>query len=165
MFTLSLLWAFVHLLGLFLLAGGMLGSVVTERLLWHRLSLRATAQALALLPLLRRFATLSLAGLALLLLSGFLLLFSASWSVQEMGWRAGKLILSGLMLLNGLLVAQPTTNQLMNRLMQTRIENATPTYHGLPADYLPIRQRLSCYNLSQFGLLLGLLALTVSKPF
>ena len=141
----------------------MQGSFLTERLLWHRLSLRATGQALALLPLLRQFLTLSQAGLVLLLLSGSLLLFSTSWAVQEMGWRVGKLILSGLMLLNGLLVAQPTTNQLIDRLMQTRIENATPAYYGLPADYLPIRQRLNRCNLSQSGLLLGLLGLAAFK--
>lgn len=157
MFTISSLWAFVHQLGLFLLAGGTLGSFVTERLLWHRLSLRATAQALALLPLLRRFPTLSQAGLALLFLSGLLLLAHTPWSVQEIGWRVGKLMLSGLLLLNGVFIAQPTTDQLINRLLKTRVEKTSTTYFGLHADYLPFRQRLSRYSLTQFGLLLLLL--------
>lgn len=160
MFTLSLLWVFVHQLGLFLLAGGMVGTLVTERWLWRQLHHRATGQALGLLPLLRRFALLQRVGVLLVLLGGLPMLPVTVWPSAYPVWLAGQLALYAGLVLTSWLVARPITEQLIHRLMKLPVTGSgKPRTTHLTPELMGIRRRLSYTTLIQLGILV-LLALT-----
>lgn len=159
---------FLHMVGLFFIAGGALGAIVAERLLWQQVHRHKLSLATALLPLLRQFPVVIQAGSLLMLLSGLLMLQQVEWSYWGQFWLMGKLVLYVLLLLNGLLVAKPLGGQVAKTLMQ---QSATVEMAGSKddlnsiADGLPrLRRRMYLFTATQIGMLLLLFVLSTFKP-
>jgi hypothetical protein len=157
----------LHIVGLFLIAGGSVGSLVVERLLWQHVGQGKIGLASGLLPLLRQLPVVIQIGSFSMPLSGLLMLQQVQWSYWGQLWLTGKLMLYVLLVLNGILVAKPAGE----RLAQTLSGMTAPLLAGLkdapapPDAALPaIRQRMLVFTLTQFGMLLLLLVLSTFKP-
>jgi hypothetical protein len=156
---------FLHLLGLFLIAGGSVGGVAVEQMLWQRMRHQAVGQAIGLLPLLRLFPKFILIGSVLMPISGLMMLEQTNWVYWGHPWLIGKLVLYVLLVLNALLVAKPANDRLVQQIMQSPEKAGNAHSHYSPLHGLsPTRRRLNLYTVTQFLTQILLLALSSFKP-
>jgi|GEM_PF-1871750 len=127
----SQFWAhlgiFLHIVGIVPLSAGAIGTIITDNAVWSNLKSSPT-QAAAAARMGKRFSLFAQGGLFILLLSGILLLAARNWFYLGEVWLIIKLVLFGLMLLNGVLVARSTTNLLLELLPNwLAVNGATPS--------------------------------------
>ncbi len=162
MASLHIFALFLHIIGITLIAGGFVGSIIAERLLWDYLKHEQSGLAAVIAPLLRRFPPVIQVGTVLMLISGLLLLWSNQWAYWGQLWFTAKLILYVLLILNGALVATPVSEKLIVLLIkpESRTEFSLSLRAALPA----IRQRMYLFLLTQTAMLLVVYLLSVYKP-
>ncbi len=167
---------FLHIVGIVALSAGSVGTLVTDNALWSNLK-SSPSQAAAAGRMGLRFSLFAQIGLAILLLSGILLLVSRNWFYLGEIWLIIKLALFALMLLNGIFVSRPANDLLMELLPNwLAVNGATPSlivasavlqgkslpepkYNRAELDsmFLQLRKRLELFYVSQnimFGIVL-----------
>jgi hypothetical protein len=112
---LELLWSSVslvfHFIALTLLSGAAVGGAVVDVMFWRRLR-AAPGEAAALTSFMVALSTVAPLGAGLALLSGLSLLAAGHFVFWGMMWLDIKLILFVLLVLNGALVAGPSSRRL-----------------------------------------------------
>ena len=149
----------VHFVALGLLSGAAVGGAVVDVMFWRRLR-RAPAEAAALTPFMVALSTVAPLGAGLLLLSGVSLLASVHFVLWGMLWLNVKLVLFVLLVLNGALLAGPTSR---------RIHALMPAWIGAPgkrgevgAELERLQRRTRFFHISEN---LGFVAILVMAVF
>jgi uncharacterized membrane protein len=142
-----------HIIGIFLIAGGAVGNILTESLFWKYVQQSPDkSQTLALL--LKRFPSIILTGSMLMIVSGVLMLFGVNWIFVGQPWFTIKILLYIILLLNGILVAKPTVAKIVNE-----VQSAEPKMSTL----MKLRKKIRNFHIVQFSVLFLLVAVAIFK--
>jgi uncharacterized membrane protein len=144
----------VHILSFGLVATGVIGGDVVDGAIRGALRRGAPQEAGAIAGMMLRLAVAAQVGAGLLILTGVGLLAEAHWARWGQGWLTVKLILVGVLILNGPLVARPAAVALRTALQAGKLDATAP----------PLR-RLALFHIVQTSGLIGIVVLAVLKPF
>lgn len=144
----------VHILSFGLVATGVIGGDVVDGAIRGALRRGAAQEAGAIAGMMLRLAIVAQVGAGLLILTGVGMLAEAHWAWWGQGWLTIKLILVGVLILNGPLVARPAAVALREALQAGKME-AT----------VPLLRRLAVFHVAQTTGLIAIVALAVLKPF
>ncbi|GHN02146.1 hypothetical protein WSM22_36350 [Cytophagales bacterium WSM2-2] len=142
---------FIHILGIFLIAGGNVGSFVAERQLWKNMAEPEGAKRI--LPMLLIFPPIIIVGALLMLLSGLIMLYSVDWGFAGQSWFAVKIVIFITLVLNGRLAIKRTLIEITARTLAGDYESVTGR----------LRRKLNRLHVIQYSLLLILLGVTVFR--
>jgi hypothetical protein len=142
------------MIGIFFIAGGSIGSIITESLFWKsiRVDLR---KAKGIAPLLVKFPPVIIIGALLMLVSGLLMLYSINWAFWGQTWFTIKLLLFISLVLNGRLMGRPAFVKVVQI-----TQSAEPAIDKLFA----LKSKTRRFHIIQFTMLLTLIALVIFKP-
>ena len=146
---------FLHIISLVVLFGGAVGGLMVHRVLVSTIR-TAPLNAAPLGMAAGRLGITAQIGALLMLLSGLNLMASRGWADWGSGWLSVKLSIYVLLVLNGFLVAKPTSIKLMAQMSR-----------GATADAGIVRKlvgRLDLFYVAQFAGLFAILALAVFGP-
>ena len=144
---------FLHMIGIFLIAGGSLGSVITESLFWKNIRL-GSDKAKGIAPLLIKFPPIIVKGAMLMIISGILMLYSVNWVFWGQTWFTIKLLLFISLVLNGRLAGRPT-------FMKIAEEAQLPEPHI--DKLLKLKSKITRFHIIQFTMLIVLIALVIFR--
>ena len=144
----------VHFLSFGLVATGVIGGDVVDGAIRGALRRGAAQEAGAVAGLMLRLALCAQIGAGLMLLTGVGLLAEGHWARWGQGWLTVKLILFGVLILNGPLVARPAAVALRTALQAGKSDGTVA----------PLR-RLALFHVVQTTGLIGIVVLAVLKPF
>ena len=144
---------FFHIIGIFLIAGGLVGAVLTESIFWNYIR-QGSEKAKAMVPLLLLFPRVIISGAMLMLITGLLMLYGVHWVFWGQTWLSLKLILFILLVLNGRLVGK--------KLFASIAAGLQSPDHEIRA-LLPLKTRLTRFHIMQYCMLLALLALVIFR--
>lgn len=144
----------VHIFSFGLVATGVIGGDVIDGAIRSALRRGATQEAGAIAGMMMRLAICAQVGAGLMLLSGVGLLAEKHWTFWGQGWLTVKLILFGVLILNGPLVARPAAMTLRAALQAGKTD----------AISAPLR-RLAWFHVVQTAGLVAIVVLAVLKPF
>ncbi len=145
-----------HLLGLAAFVGSIFGHILLGGLgdpTADLIGFAALAEARYMNVLL-----LTLPGLALLLFTGIALAWRYGLTPKSRRWLGAKLLLVGLIALNGVLVLTP-----LGRDMAALAQDAVAT-GSLPAAYFELQQIESLFGAANLAMILVVVALATAKP-
>lgn len=143
----------LHIIGIFLIAGGAIGNLVVEKLFWSHVS-HSPGKSQMLTILLSRFPAIILPGSMLMLASGLLMLYGVHWTFWGQRWLTIKLCLYVVLLLNGLLIAKPTVKKIV-----AEAQSPQPQTRVL----LDLKKRITRFHIIQFSILFVLIAVVIFK--
>lgn len=144
----------VHILSFGFVATGVIGGDVVDGAIRSALRRGATQEAGAIAGMMMRLAICSQVGAGLLLLSGVGMLAEKHWAFWGQGWLTTKLVLFGVLVLNGPLVARPAAMALRAALRAGKTEVTAP-----------LLSRLALFHVVQTTGLVAIVVLAVLKPF
>jgi uncharacterized membrane protein len=144
----------LHVLSFGLVATGVIGGDVVDGAIRGALRRGAAQEAGAIAGMMLRLAVAAQIGAGLTLLTGVGLLAEGHWARWGQGWLTVKLILFGVLILNGPLVARPAAVALRTALQAGKSDGTVA----------PLR-RLALFHVVQTTGLIGIVALAVLKPF
>ena len=144
----------VHVLCFALVATGVIANDVVHVTVRRAVGRGASADAASIARMMPRFALLSQIGAVLMLLTGIGLLAERHWADWGQGWLTAKLIVFGVLILNGPLVARPAALALIDALAGGKAEATEPLLH-----------RLSLFHVVQTIGLATIVVLAVLRPF
>jgi uncharacterized membrane protein len=144
----------VHILSFGLVATGVIGGDVVDGSVRGALRRGAVQEADAIAGMMLRLAICAQVGAGLLLLSGVGMLAEKHWGFWGEGWLTVKLILFGVLVLNGPLVARPAAKALRAALQAGRMDATSR-----------ILSRLALFHVVQTVGLVAIVVLAVLKPF
>jgi hypothetical protein len=145
---------FFHIAGIFLIAGGLVGGALTERLFWKYVQ-QASEKAKPIVPLLLLFPRVIISGAVIMLISGLLMLYSVHWIFWGQSWLTLKLIFFILLVLNGRLVGKPLFGKIA-----AAVQSATSNTDTL----VSLKKRLNSFHLIQYCMLHIVVALAIFGP-
>jgi len=144
---------FFHIIGIFLIAGGLVGTILTESVFWKYVG-QGSEKAKAMVPLLLLFPRVIISGAILMLITGLLMLYGVHWVFLGQTWLTLKLILFILLILNGRLVGKRLFAGIA-----AELQSPNQQTHAL----LALKTRLTRFHIIQYCMLLGLLALVIFR--
>jgi hypothetical protein len=144
---------FLHMLGLFLLAGGSIGSVITESVFWKNVR-TAPGKAKGMAALLLKFPPIQVRGAMLMLVSGLIMLYAVNWVFWGQTWFTIKLLLFVSLVLNGRLAGRPVFTKIAEE-----AQSAEPQIDKL----LGLKSKINRFHIIQFTMLFILIALVIFK--
>lgn len=142
-----------HIIGIFLIAGGSVGTVITESLFWKNIK-QGSDKSKGLAPLLLRFPPILIAGAMLLLVSGLLMLYGLNWAYLGQTWLTIKLSLFVLIVLNGRLIGNPVFKKIAEE-----AQSPQPSLKKL----LVLKNKIRRFHITQFSMLFTVIALVIFK--
>lgn len=107
MYVIHQIGIFVHVIGILLIGGGVVGTFFVQRLFWGSVNTAPDA-AKRFLQLLLTFSVIFPIGALLLLLSGVLMLYSVDWGFVGQYWFIVKMAAFLVLFFNGKIVGVPT---------------------------------------------------------
>jgi hypothetical protein len=144
---------FLHIVGIFLIAGGSLGSVITESVFWKNIR-AGSVKAKGIAPLLVKFPPVIIKGAMLMIISGMLMLYSVDWIFWGQAWFTIKLLLFVALILNGRFMGRPTFVKIV---VETQSEK--PQLSAL----LKLKGKITRFHIIQFTMLALLVAMVIFK--
>jgi hypothetical protein len=144
---------FIHMIGIFLIAGGSIGTIITESLFWKNIK-QNSEKSRALVPLLLRFPPILVTGAMLLLVSGLLMLYGLNWIYWGQTWLTIKLFLFLLIVLNGRLHGRPIFYKIAGEAQLPK-----PSTEKLFA----LKNKIRRFHIIQFFMLFAVIALVIFK--
>ncbi len=157
-----------HIVSLFVLAGGVIGSVIMETTLWKVVTTRPRS-AVLLNKAFGRFPMFQTAGGLLMLVSGIFLLGSTHWYYWGQSWLTVKLVLYVFLAVHPNLTVKPSGKRL-EKLLQ--IASATKNLELGPqvmeqeliTEMKSIRNRFRIFNIIQISVIVTIFIITIYKP-
>ncbi len=157
-----------HIVSLFILAGGVIGSVIMELTLWKVVTTQPRSAGL-LSKAFSRFPMFQTAGGLLMLISGIFLLGSTHWYYWGQSWLTVKLVLYVFLAVHPNLTVKPAGKRL-DKLLQ--IASATKnlelnpllTEQELIMEMKSIRNRFRIFNIIQISIIVIIFIITIYKP-
>jgi hypothetical protein len=138
-----------HMFGLSMIAGGFLGGYLVEKRFWKLVEIDIS-HAGSVLPIMKTLPVIIQVGVLIQVISGTLLLQSASWAFWGQAWLSIKLILVALALANGLLVGKKLGAKIGFQVFST-----APDKLALAV----LKKKMISFNLVQLALTVGILVL------
>jgi len=143
---------FIHVIGIFMIAGGNVGNFIVERQFWNNV-VKTPETAKKIAPLLLLFPPVIILGALLMLLSGLVMLYSVNWGFVGQTWFTIKMVIFVLLILNGRIVGNPTLK---------KIESNIQT-----GDYAQVsgvlKLKIKRFHAVQYSLLLVLIIVTLFR--
>lgn len=138
---------FIHIIGITCIAGGSVGGLLLERLLWKHLKEAAPEKIPALTPLMSHYPIIIQTGTLLMLLSGLMMLWALGWVVAGQWWFIIKMLLVVALILNGSLVAKPNGARLL-QLVPRLINGET-----LQPELAKLKRKMTLFHVSELTML------------
>ncbi|MDP4262834.1 MAG: DUF2269 family protein [Bacteroidota bacterium] len=145
---------FLHMTGIILIAGGSIGSIITESLFWKNVQ-QDLQKAKGIAPLLLKFPLVIVRGALLMLISGILMLYSVNRAFWGQTWFTIKILLFISLVLNGRLSGRPTFIKIVQEVQATELRT------GKLGE---LKNKIRRFHFIQFTMLFMLIALAIFKP-
>ena len=156
---------FLHIVSIFILAGGAIGGIIMELTLWPT-ALTNVKIAGILGKAYGRFPFFATLGAILLLLSGICLLAASGWAFLSASWLQVKLVLFLFLFLHPIFTVKPAGAKLGALLMQQSqaSEGGIAPSEEVLAQLKAFKSKFTRFHIIQLSVLAVLLILATFKP-
>jgi len=144
---------FIHMAAIMLAAGGSIGSIMVENLLWKKVSSNSP-NAKDLLPVFKSATTCIQIGLLIFLVSGLIMLYSVNWVLFHNYWFDAKLVFFVLLPLRGALVGKPTVMAIGKGLQGSNYNIS---------ELMRLKSKMTRFHIIQFSLVAIIIFLVIFK--
>jgi hypothetical protein len=145
-----------HLVAMGMAIGITLANAVANNQFW-KLYDKSKEQGLAAFRATVKFRVFGMMGLALLILTGVIMLWAVHWTLVELLWFKIKLFLVFLLFVNGFTLGRTTSQKLEEVL---KAENKSG---GVHPETIRLRKSLQIFQLTQLGLFVIIIILAVFR--
>jgi hypothetical protein len=145
-----------HLVALGMAMGITLANAVANNQFW-KLYDKSKEQGLAAFRATMKFRVFGMIGLALLILTGVVMLWAVHWTLVELLWFKIKLFLVFLLFVNGFTLGRTTSEKL------EKVLKAENNSGGVHLETIRLRRNIQIFQLTQLGLFISIIILAVFR--
>jgi hypothetical protein len=144
---------YIHMIAIILVGGGSVGGVLVEKQLWKKIKDRS-ADARALLPLLKSTAGMIMVGFVIFLASGLIMLYSVRWAYLSQPWFMIKFCLFLSLPIRGALIGKPTMIRVGSQVNRD--------INDLP-EFMKLKSKMNRFHMIQYLIVATILFLVIFK--